>query len=58
MPICFQLTTDQPTTYPIRGTRTDIISSFLHTILQLSINECLNTQCKHVFFEVEDNNRD
>jgi hypothetical protein len=26
----------------------------LHTIQKLSVQECLNTQCKHVFFEVED----
>nr|WP_184551052.1 hypothetical protein [Mucilaginibacter sp. FT3.2]MBB6235359.1 hypothetical protein [Mucilaginibacter sp. FT3.2] len=49
------LITDQPSTCPICGTRTDIVADFLHTAQKLSINECLNTQCKHVFFEVEDN---
>jgi hypothetical protein len=48
------LITDQPTTCPTCGTRTNVIADFLHTIQQLSIQECLNTQCKHVFFEVED----
>jgi hypothetical protein len=47
---------DQPTTCPICGARTDIISDFHHTNLQLLINECLNTHCKHVFLEVEPNN--
>jgi hypothetical protein len=50
----YYLISDQPTTCPTCGTRTDIISDFLHTNLQLSINQCLNTQCKHVFFEVEE----
>jgi hypothetical protein len=48
------LITDQPTTCRICGTRTDVVADFLHTIQKLSVQECLNTQCKHVFFEVED----
>jgi hypothetical protein len=52
MPV-FYIVNDQPTTCPICGARTDIISSFFHTLLQLNINECLNSECKHVFFEVE-----
>ncbi|MDB5015398.1 MAG: hypothetical protein JWQ84_230 [Mucilaginibacter sp.] len=50
----YYLMTDQPTTCPVCGTRTEIISDFYHTLLQLQINECLNGNCKHVFFEVED----
>jgi hypothetical protein len=50
----FYLITDQPTTCPICGARTDIISSFFHTLLQLDVNECLDTRCKYVFFEVEE----
>jgi hypothetical protein len=50
----YYLTYDQPTTCPICVARTDTISSFLHTLLKLSINECLDTGCKHVFLEVED----
>ncbi len=48
------LITDQPTTCPTCGTRTDIISNFYHTNLRLFVNECLNINCKHVFLEVED----
>jgi hypothetical protein len=50
----FQLMTDQPTTCPICGVRTDIISDFWHTNQQYLISECLNIQCKHVILEVED----
>jgi hypothetical protein len=48
------LITDQPTTCPVCGTRTDVVADFLHTFQKLSVQACLNTQCKHVFFEVED----
>lgn len=44
---------DQPITYPYCGARTDIIADFYHTISLLFIHECLNSECKHVFFEVE-----
>ncbi|MDB4925881.1 MAG: hypothetical protein JWR23_1937 [Mucilaginibacter sp.] len=47
------LMTDQPTTCPICGTRTDIIATFYHTNAQMQINECLNVNCKYVFLEVE-----
>ncbi len=50
----FYLITDQPTTCPICGARTYIISSFFHTLLKLNINECLNNSCKHVFSEIEE----
>jgi len=49
----YYLITDQPTTCPICGARTDMIFNFHHTNLKLLINECLNFQCKHVFLEVE-----
>jgi len=52
-PTIFYLINDQPTTCPICGARADIISSFLHTLLQMNINECLDNGCKHVFCEVE-----
>jgi len=50
----FYLMTDQPTTCPICGVRTDIISDFWHTNQQYLISECLNIQCKRVILEVED----
>ncbi len=49
----FYLMTDQPTTCPICGVRSDIIADLYHTNLQLLINECLNINCKLVFLEVE-----
>jgi len=49
----FYLITDQPTTCPICGARTDIAGNFYHTNLRLFVNECLNINCKHVFLEVE-----
>jgi hypothetical protein len=49
----FYLMTDQPTTCPICGVRTEIYGSFIHTNLNMQIIECLNYRCKHVFLEVE-----
>jgi hypothetical protein len=47
------LITDQPSTCPICGIRSEVVSNFYHTNLQLVINECLNINCKLVFLEVE-----
>lgn len=47
------LMNDQPTTCPICGARSDIISDLYHTNLGLFINECLDIHCKHVFLEVD-----
>lgn len=47
------LMTDQPTTCPICGARSEVISDLHHTNLRLFINECLDIQCKHVFLETE-----
>ncbi len=52
--VIFYIINDQPTTCPICGARTEIISSFYHTLLRLNIDECLNQNCRHIFFEVED----
>ena len=46
---------EQPTTCPVCGVRTEIISDFSHTLLKLGINECLANSCKYVFLEVEPN---
>ena len=48
------LITDQPSTCPICGARTDIILSFSQAKMNASIQECLDTHCKHVFIEAED----
>jgi len=50
----FYLISDQPTTCPVCGVRTEIIADFFHTKLQLLVNESLNIDCKHVFLEAED----
>ena len=47
------LINDQPTTCPLCGARSDIISDFYHTNLLMLINECLYGGCKYVFLEVE-----
>lgn len=52
-PSIYYLMNDQPTTCPVCGARTDIVSDFLSGKLQVFVNHCLNNQCKHVFFEVE-----
>jgi hypothetical protein len=51
--ISYYLTTNNPTTCPLCGGRTNEISSFTHTLLELRIEECLNNECKNVFFEIE-----
>jgi len=50
----FHLMGDQPTTCPICGARTDIVSDLSHTKLKLQIHECLNAQCRYIFLEIED----
>lgn len=52
--IFFYLITDQPTTSPICGASTDIISGFYHTSAKLHINQCMDSQCKYVFFEEDE----
>lgn len=51
--IIFYLMNDQPMICPFCDARTDIIAGFYHTISLLFVHECLNNECKHVFFEVE-----
>jgi hypothetical protein len=50
----FYLMIDQPTVCPICGARADILSGFYHTLSLLFICECLDDECKYVFFEVEE----
>ncbi|HWZ15897.1 MAG TPA: hypothetical protein VNW95_11735 [Mucilaginibacter sp.] len=50
----YYLMGDLPTTCPICGARTQIISDFLHTLKKLGVNECLNDNCKYVFLEVDE----
>jgi len=52
-PATYYYMLDQPTTCPICGSRTDIISSFFHTKLKMEVNECLDSRCKHIFCEVD-----
>jgi len=44
---------EQPTTCPICGARTEVISSFFHTLLKMEVNECLAEKCRHRFCEVD-----
>ena len=44
---------EQPTTCPICGVRTEIISDFSHTRLKMEVNECMSDKCKHIFCEVD-----
>ena len=46
--------TDQPTTCPYCGSRTEIISDLFHTNLKAQVNQCLNEKCKTFFAEVQD----
>ncbi len=47
--------TDQPTTCPFCGNRTEIILDLSHTIDQTQIHQCLNVKDYHTFIEVTDN---
>ena len=47
----FYLITDQPTTCPICGARTEITGDFYHTLLRMFVNQCGDIKCKHVFLE-------
>ena|SRR5580658_6486161 len=51
--IPYYVMTDQPSTCPICGSRADILSDFYHTLSLFIICECLDSECQHVFFEVE-----
>lgn len=45
---------DQPTTCPYCGNRTEIISDLFHTNLKAQVNKCYSIKCKSLFVEVED----
>ena len=45
--------TEQPTTCPVCGVRTDLLADFYHTNLKMLVSECLNIKCKHVLLEIE-----
>ena len=45
---------DKPTTCAKCGCRTDIIMDLSHTKEQMQVHECLNSNCKHIFVEVRD----
>jgi hypothetical protein len=51
--VSFYFMTDQPTTCPICGARTDIIADFSHTLLKMEVNECLDKDCQYLFLEVD-----
>ena len=46
--------TDQPTTCPYCGRRTEIICDLFHTNLKAQVNKCLTEKCNSIFVEVED----
>lgn len=45
---------DQPVTYPLCGGRTEIILDLSHTKNQTQIHECINQECKHELFFIND----
>jgi hypothetical protein len=45
---------DQPTTCPKCGARTDMLSNMLHTTARLTVEECLNPRCRYIFFMEDD----
>jgi hypothetical protein len=45
---------DQPTTCPYCGARTDIIADFMHTSYKVQINECPDPACGSIFIEEDD----
>lgn len=47
---------DQPTTCPFCGARTDIILDLGHTVEGTQIHQCLAV-AEHIFVEVNDNNK-
>lgn len=50
------LMSDQPTTCPKCGTRTDLLLDMLHTNARWTIEECLNPGCRFIFFSADDQN--
>jgi hypothetical protein len=46
--------TDQPTTCPYCGRRTEIVSDLLHTKMKAQVHKCPGESCNSVFVEVED----
>ena len=54
----FYLMSDQPTTCPICGARTDWMGDFLHTNLKMIVHGCFNPKCMHRFLEVDEYEED
>ena len=52
----FFIRTEQPTTCPFCGNRTEILLDLSHTLEQTQIHKCLSNGYKHIFVEVIDNN--
>ena len=50
----FFMMTDQPSTCPYCGSRTEIISDLFHTNLKAQVNKCFSEKCISIFVEVED----
>jgi hypothetical protein len=46
--------TEQPTTCPYCGNRTEIILDLIRTNLKAQIQQCLNGNCRKIFVEEED----
>lgn len=46
--------TDQPTTCPKCGNRTDIILDLSHIMNELQIHQCLSNHCNNIFVEEKD----
>ncbi len=43
--------TDQPTTCPKCGNRTEILLDLSHTLNETQLHECLSVNCKKIFVE-------
>ena len=46
--------TEQPTTCPDCGNRTEILMDFWHTFHKLQVHKCLSNSCKFEFVEIFD----
>lgn len=47
------LRTDNPSTCPICGARTDLIADLNHTNLKVDVQKCLDAKCEFEFLETE-----
>ena len=53
-PIEIFFMTDQPSSCPYCGTRTETLGDFYHTQEKRLVQRCLNEACAFIFFEDED----